>query len=115
MATSTLSPGITVSIANTPQAADDIFTSTSTGLTADNLQIAFLDVMANDKGGNSKTLFSIDEGTNSLTDLLTQDTTRTEATISDFSARARSERTDSIALPPTRLDVIHHGCWRGGQ
>src|ERR1700726_2442716 len=27
--------------------------------------------------------------------------------------RARSERTDSIALPPTRRDVIHHGCWRG--
>jgi hypothetical protein len=31
------------------------------------------------------------------------------------STRARSERTDSIALPLTRLDVIHHGCWRGGQ
>ena len=34
MGTGNLSPGITVSIANTPQAADDIFTSNSTGLTA---------------------------------------------------------------------------------
>ena len=34
MGAGNLSPSITVSIANTPQAADDIFTSTSTGLTA---------------------------------------------------------------------------------
>jgi len=31
------------------------------------------------------------------------------------SARARSDRTDSLALYPTRCEVIHHGCWRAGQ
>ena len=29
--------------------------------------------------------------------------------------RARSDRTDSIGLPPARRDVIHHAGWNGGQ
>jgi len=27
----------------------------------------------------------------------------------------RGHRTAILALPPTRCDVIHHGCWEGGQ
>jgi large repetitive protein len=57
MATSNLSSGITVSIANTPQATDDTFTNASTGLTEDNLQTANFDVMADNRGGKSKTLY----------------------------------------------------------
>jgi hypothetical protein len=86
MATTNLSSGISVSIANTPQATNDTFASSSTGLTEDNLQCVILDVMSNDLGGNAKILYSIDDGTNSLSDLLKQDTIRAEATSSDYSA-----------------------------
>src|SRR5206468_11538434 len=80
------------SFLNTPQAADDVFTSATTGLTEDRLCITYLAVMANDQGGAAKTLYSIDNGTNSIgvlspTDLLTQDTVRTEALSTDCSAQ----------------------------
>src|SRR5215510_1339282 len=55
--------GTTVSFSSTPQAKDDYFTSSTTGLTEDNLLALgwiCLDVMANDAGGNAKTLYSID-------------------------------------------------------
>ena len=81
----------TTSFLNTPQAGDDLFTSATTGLTEDSLFISYLAVMANDLGGAAKTLYSIDDGTNSSgvlspTDLLTQDTVRTEALSTDLSA-----------------------------
>jgi hypothetical protein len=81
----------TTSILNTPQAGDDLFTSATTGLTEDSLFISCLAVMANDLGGAAKTLYSIDNGTTSIgvlspTDLLTQDTVRTEALNTDLSA-----------------------------
>src|SRR5438045_2119201 len=93
MATTSLNGGITTSFTNTPQAGDDFISSTQTGLTEDNLGIRYLDVMANDLGGNAKTLWSIDNGVNNsglmgsyiAADLLTQDTTRVEATSSDTS------------------------------
>src|SRR5438132_5350509 len=99
MATQTTGGGSTTSFSNTPQAKDDILTSALTAagvsisLTEDNLQPVFFDVMANDLGGNAKTLFSIDNGINntgamngySAADLLTQDTARAEATSSDTS------------------------------
>src|SRR4051812_33008451 len=72
-------PGIKVSFNNTPQAADDLFTTGQTLLTEDNLgsRGSFkLNVMANDAGGNAKSLYSIDDGINSAGsngDLLTQD------------------------------------------
>lgn len=47
------------SILNTPQAADDYFTYTETDVLASN-SILTLDVMANDSGGKSKTLYSIE-------------------------------------------------------
>lgn len=56
-----ITKGITVSFANTPQAKDDLFTGT--GLTEDSLGAVYLDVMANDLGGNAKTLYSLDDGT----------------------------------------------------
>jgi VCBS repeat-containing protein len=78
----------TSSINNTPQAKNDVFSAGLTGLSADNIQsdVAILDVMANDLGGGAKALYSLDDGTNSLHDLLTQDTSRIEATSTDHSA-----------------------------
>src|SRR5438093_900151 len=99
MATQTTGGGSTTSFSNTPQAKDDILTSALTAagvsisLTEDTLQPVVFDVMANDLGGNAKTLFSVDNGINnsgaingySAADLLTQDTARAEATSGDTS------------------------------
>src|SRR5258707_12037493 len=94
----TITNGTTVSFSNTPQAGDDTFTSLITGLTEDTASTKiYLDVMANDLGGNAKTLWSLDDGTSAVsytnvkggtspTDLLIQDTARAEATSTDYSA-----------------------------
>ncbi|MGM9491342.1 beta strand repeat-containing protein [Ideonella sp. YS5] len=84
--------GNSTSFNNTPQAGDDLYTSATTGLTEDSLFISYLAVMANDLGGAAKTLYSLDNGTNSSgalspTDLLTQDIVRTEALTTDRSAQ----------------------------
>ena len=76
----------TSSFSNTPQARDDLFTSAITGLTETNLRVVLLDVMANDLGGNARSLYSIDDGANNLRDLSVQDTARTEARSADYSA-----------------------------
>ena len=60
-------PGIKVSFNNTPQAVDDLFTTGQTLLSEDNLAtrgVIKLNVMANDAGGNAKSLYSIDDGIN---------------------------------------------------
>src|SRR5437868_4028330 len=93
MATQTTSGGTTTSFTKTPQATDDIFTSAQTGLTENSTNTIFLDVMANDLGGNAKVLWSIDNGINNsgamsgyiAGDLLTQDTGRFEGVSSDTS------------------------------
>ncbi|EJM83814.1 VCBS repeat-containing protein, partial [Pseudomonas sp. GM74] len=86
--TTTTSGGTVTSFSNTPQAKDDVFTTT------DNLLgVVFWDVMSNDLGGNAKTLWSLDNADSFSTatktyapaDLLTQDTARAEATSSDTS------------------------------
>src|SRR6516165_4838350 len=60
------SKGIAISFNNTPQAADDFFSTAQTGLTEDGLPGAvILDVMANDAGGKGKSLYSLDDGINS--------------------------------------------------
>ncbi|HEY3540276.1 MAG TPA: hypothetical protein VGL01_22930, partial [Trinickia sp.] len=87
----TITSGTTVSISNTPQATDDVYTSAQTGLTDNSLGVVYLNVMANDLGGAAKTLYSVDSGTETtLTQeqsaLLTQDTTRAEAVSTDYSA-----------------------------
>src|SRR3954470_3096120 len=82
--------GTTTSFSNTPQAGDDVFT----GLNEDFIGIVLLNVMGNDAGGNAKILWSVDDGTSAgvgtriyaPADLLTQDTTRIEATSTDYSA-----------------------------
>src|SRR5437764_15375302 len=87
------SGGTTVSFTNTPQAKDDSFSSTQTGLAQGALTVVYLNVLANDLGGNAKSLWSIDNGANNTGamngyvagDLLTQDTARAEATSSDTS------------------------------
>jgi large repetitive protein len=50
-------PGIKVSFSNTPQAEDDAFTNA--GITEDSTGVFLLDVMANDAGGNGKSLYSL--------------------------------------------------------
>lgn len=78
------------SFGNTPQAGDDLFLSGATGLTEDSTNIVWLKVMLNDSGGAAKTLYSLDDGlsggtTLRPTDLLVQDTARTEALSTDTS------------------------------
>src|SRR3954462_14217904 len=77
MAGGTLPRGIAVSFSNTPQANADFFSAAQSGLTEDNLLgLVLLDVMANDLGGNAKSLYSLDDGVNSggaTGDLLMQD------------------------------------------
>ncbi|WP_334042271.1 Ig-like domain-containing protein, partial [Burkholderia ambifaria] len=87
----TTSSGTAVSISNTPQATNDVFTSAQTGLTDNSLTTVYLNVMANDLGGAAKTLYSLDSGTETTvaleqTALLTQDTGRAESVSTDFSA-----------------------------
>lgn len=94
MPTNTNSGG-QVSFTNAPQAKDDNFLSLQTGLTEDSIGIVYLDVMANDAGGNAKSLWSIDNGENNsgamsgyiTGDLLNQDTAGAEAVSSDTSVR----------------------------
>src|SRR5690242_7130955 len=76
----------TTSLSNTPQAKDDLFTFDMTGLTATNLADVTLNVMANDLGGNAKSLYSLDDGTNTLSDLTKRDTSRIETISTDYSA-----------------------------
>ena len=74
--------GTTTSFSNTPQAKDDVYS-----LDENFLGITYFNVMLNDLGGNAKTLFSIDNGSNqsgtmsgySAGDLLTQDSARAES------------------------------------
>src|SRR6266404_1044089 len=85
-----ITQGIVQSFGNTPQAGNDLFLASQTGLTEDALGIQILNVMANDLGGASKTLYSLDDGTSTggirPTDLLIQDTARAEALSTDHSA-----------------------------
>lgn len=67
MANPAATPGIAVSFTRTPQAKDDAYG----GLTEDS-SVFYLDVMANDLGGNGKSLYSIDDGDNPE-DLLQRD------------------------------------------
>ncbi|TJX77025.1 MAG: adhesin, partial [Mesorhizobium sp.] len=75
--------GTTASFSNTPQAKDDVFnlTEDTVVLASGSQTIIVLDVMANDQGGNAKSLFSVDDGISASTatkqyapiDLTTQD------------------------------------------
>ena len=80
MATNT-DGGTTASLSNTPQAKDDFY-----GLAEDYLGISYFDVMLNDLGGKAKVLWSIDDGSGSPTDLISQDLGRAESTMGDKSA-----------------------------
>src|SRR6185312_11017307 len=95
MATTTIN-GSTVVFSNSGTAKTDTFTSASTGLTEDSMGFVYLDVMANDGGGNNTILWSLDNGISATTtnngggvsaptDLLYQDTVRAELTSSDCS------------------------------
>jgi len=92
MADSNLPKG--VSFSNTPQARDDLFSAIDTGLNANNLLShapLLLNVMGNDLGGNGKSLYSIDSGSEATTALeqaalITQDAARAEALTVDRSA-----------------------------
>ena len=71
--------GTTTSFSKTPQAKTDVFGWTEDALLSvlafnSLTDILSLDVMANDLGGNAKSLYSVDDGTNYLADLLQADT-----------------------------------------
>jgi len=74
--TTPTSGGTTTSFSNTPQAQDDFFAFSITGLTEDTGTV-YLSVLANDLGGTAKTLYSVDDGTStgstSYSDLLQKD------------------------------------------
>ncbi|WP_353740965.1 VCBS domain-containing protein [Pseudomonas fluorescens] len=86
--TTTTSGGTVTSFSNTPQAKEDVFTSTE-----NLLGVVYWDVMSNDLGGSAKTLWSLDNADSlttatkvyAPTDLLAQDTARAEATSTDTS------------------------------
>ncbi|RYF35688.1 MAG: hypothetical protein EOO38_28715, partial [Cytophagaceae bacterium] len=61
--------GTTVSFSNAPQAKDDVFSWTEDNavFAGSSTTIISLDVMANDLGGNAKSLFSLDDGTSAMT------------------------------------------------
>src|SRR5882724_7429592 len=114
----TINGGITTSFGNTPQAQADLFTNT--GLTEDSLGIVTLDVMGNDLGGAAKTLYSLDDGISAggirPTDLLTQDTARTEAISTDYSKNGAhiwitadgKVGYDASTLSPAFKDQLQH-------
>src|SRR5690349_16297582 len=90
MATSqNTSGGTTTSFGNTPQAVDDTFTFSANLATP----ILSLNVMANDLGGNAKSMWSIDNdvsapaptanGNYAPADLLTKDTVYTSTALGD--------------------------------
>ncbi|WP_436089321.1 VCBS domain-containing protein, partial [Devosia sp. LjRoot16] len=88
-----ITKGIVTSFGNTPQAVDDVFNATALALgigSSGPFTPILIDVMANDKAGGAKTLYSLDNGTSDggirPTDLLTQDMGRTAATSTDTSA-----------------------------
>ncbi|UNP90184.1 VCBS domain-containing protein [Aeromonas encheleia] len=99
MATTTTSSGTVTSFSNSPQAKDDTFTTglidglSGSLITEDLVGVVYLDVMANDLGGNAKTLWSLDNAESlstatksyAPTDLLTQDTARFEDVSNDTS------------------------------
>jgi VCBS repeat-containing protein len=65
-----------------PQARDDLFAGR---VSEDTASPVLVDVLANDRGGAAKKLYSLDNGTG-LVDLLHKDTARSEAASSDRSA-----------------------------
>ncbi|MBK4733831.1 Ig-like domain-containing protein [Noviherbaspirillum pedocola] len=66
--TTTTSSTGTISMSNTPQAVDDIYSFSENDITSNvklynvSTQTLMLNVMSNDLGGNAKTLYSIDDG-----------------------------------------------------
>ena len=105
LTTTTSGGGTTTSFSNTPQATDDTLTKTASGdLITEESTTIYLNVMANDLGGNAKTLWSLDDAESASTttiksgvvtetkiyapaDLLTQDTARIEAMSTDYSEK----------------------------
>src|SRR6187455_1625913 len=75
-----------VSLDKTPQAGDDFYGTAATGLSEDSSGVVRLDVMANDKGGNAKKLYSLDDGSNS-SDLLAHDAAGASGDFSAHGAR----------------------------
>lgn len=76
------SNGTKTSFGNTPQAKDDAFTNV--GATEDSSGIFIFNVMANDAGGNAKSLYSVDAG-GTPDRLLAKDTARSAAESGDLS------------------------------
>src|SRR5689334_209322 len=59
--------GTVVSFSNTPQAQNDLFVINDPGTDYAISYVIKLDVMANDLGGNAKSLYSVDDGVSAST------------------------------------------------
>ncbi|HWT99322.1 MAG TPA: VCBS domain-containing protein, partial [Terriglobales bacterium] len=91
----TTTNGTTTSFGNTPQAGDDSFYGL---VTEDSTSVVYLNVMANDLGGNAKTLYSVDNGTTvntnaTATDLLVKDVVYGSSTTDPTAAIASTNDT----------------------
>src|SRR5436305_14525283 len=102
----TSSKGFAVSFSNTPQAKDDVFNFDQS--VQGNIET--LDVMANDAGGNAKSLYSLDDGINSTGatgDLLQQDAVGA-VNYSRLGAKVSITADGKIAYDATPLGDLHH-------
>ncbi|MEJ7931620.1 VCBS domain-containing protein, partial [Ramlibacter sp. AN1015] len=77
-----------VSFSNAPQAKDDTYTFDETKTEG----VICLDVMANDLGGNSKTLFSVDDGVETPQEFM-KDLSTTDVNVARDSAAAAENKT----------------------
>src|SRR5215469_7759802 len=106
MATQNTGDGSTPSFGNGIKALPDFYTTTDDATGADGTNIILLNVLSNDAGVGSKSLYSVDDGTVSPgvtpvrggdADLLTQDPVFPDATAADLLA-ADAATTDTSAL-----------------
>src|SRR5215471_8587093 len=105
MATTTTN-GIQTSFSNTPQAQDDIYGWTETQLQSSGLlagSVITLNVMANDLGGNAKTLFSIDDG-NGHTSLTDYDLLSVDGLVGGVSAWEATAAGNRVRIDNGKID-----------
>jgi VCBS repeat-containing protein len=108
-----------VSFNNTPQAVDDSFSAALTGLTEDSTNTILLAVMANDLGGQAKTLYSLDdgienEGSTTSADLLVKDIVGVNS-LSQYGATIAIRADGKVAYSMTAASRAHFASLGEGE
>lgn len=100
--------GNATSLSNTPQAKDDIYTFVDDSFFF-NGDILTLNVLANDLGGNAKTLFSIDNGYSSVGTLSPNDLLLADTLVNGVSAWEATANGDSVRIynGKVQLDITN--------